>query len=44
VPRPSNADALKTPKGFYRTYDYAFFYRNLEKNVVGRIAAYMSSN
>ena len=44
VPRPSNADELKTPKGFYHSYDYAFFYRNLEKNVADRIAAYLSSN
>ncbi len=44
VPRPSNADELKTPKGFYHSYDYAFFDGNLEKNVADRIAAYMSSN
>ncbi len=44
VPRPSNADELKTPRGFYHSYDYAFFYRNLEKNVADRIAAYLRSN
>ncbi len=40
VPRPSNADELKTARGFYHGYDYAFFYRNLQKNVADRIAAY----
>ena len=44
VPRPSNTDELKTPRGFYHSYDYAFFYRNLEKNVADRIAAYQRLN
>jgi len=44
VPRPSNVDELKTPRGFYHSYDYAFFYRNLEKNVADRIAAYLRTN
>lgn len=44
VPRPSNAEDLKTPKGFYHSYDYSFFYRNLEKNVSDRVAAYLKEN
>lgn len=40
IPRPSNADELETLRGFYHNYDYAFFYRNNEKNVADRIAAY----
>ena len=44
VSRPLNVDELKTPRGFYHSYDYAFFYRNLEKNGADRIAAYQRTN
>jgi len=44
VPRPSNVKDLKTLRGFYHGYDYAFFYRNLEKNVADRIAAYQRTH
>jgi hypothetical protein len=45
VPTPSNINELRTAyRGFYHGYDYAFFYRNLEKNVEDRIRAYKKEN
>lgn len=31
-------------EGFYHSYDYNIFYRNIERNVAERIAAYMKEN
>jgi len=40
---PQNFAYISTPfKGFYHSYDYSIFYRNLEKNVSERINAYFS--
>lgn len=45
VPTPSNINELKTAyRGFYHRYDYAFFYRNLEKNIEDRIRAFNRRN
>lgn len=45
VPTPSNINELRTAyRGFYHGYDYAFFYRNLEKNVKDRISAFKKRN
>ncbi len=41
IPEPSRTDLVKTPfHGFYHPYDYTFFYRNIEKNVAERVAAF----
>lgn len=45
IPRPSILNELQTSyRGFYHGYDYAFFYKNLEKNVLDRIRAYQKEN
>lgn len=45
VSEPLESDIVATPfKGFYHSYDYAIFYRNLQKNVGVRIKAYLAAN
>ena len=45
VPDIKEADYLNSsfPEGVYHLYDYMFFYRNLQKNVGDRYAAYQES-
>ena len=41
IPRPKDMEYIKSPyKGFYHSYDYSFFYRNIEENVSERIKAF----
>ena len=45
LPDPANQENLASPYNktpFFHNYDYNFFYRNLEQNVVDRINAYNS--
>ena len=30
--------------GFYHPYDYSFFFRNLERNVADRVAAFLKEH
>jgi penicillin V acylase-like amidase (Ntn superfamily) len=42
VSKALESDSIATPfHGFYHSYDYAIFFRNLQKNVGERIAAYL---
>lgn len=41
---PEKMEIGHFPKGVYHKFDYAFFYRNLQKNVAERIAAYMKKH
>ena len=47
LPAPGNYENLNPPyntlPGWYHNYDYAFFFFNLEQNVIDRIASYMAS-
>jgi hypothetical protein len=44
LPAPANYQNLNAPyntlPGWYHGYDYAFFYRSIEQNVIDRVAAY----
>jgi hypothetical protein len=46
LPAPGNYNNLNPPyntlPGWYHNYDYAFFFFNLEQNVIDRIASYMA--
>jgi len=46
LPAPGNYNNLNRPyntlPGWYHNYDYAFFFFNLEQNVIDRIASYMA--
>lgn len=39
---PETLDIGNFPKGVYHKFDYPFFYRNLEKNIKTRCAAYLN--
>jgi len=41
---PEKLDIGHFPKGVYHKYDYAFWYRNLQKNAADRIKAYLDSH
>ncbi|MBN1142455.1 MAG: DUF3089 domain-containing protein [Deltaproteobacteria bacterium] len=42
IPEPSRKDLVRTPfRGFYHPYDYSIFYRNIERNVAERVAAFL---
>jgi hypothetical protein len=40
---PEKLDIGNFPPGVYHKFDYAFWYRNLQKNVAERIKAYLAS-
>jgi hypothetical protein len=42
IPEGEELDIGAYPEGVYHRYDYAFWYRNLEKNVGDRIDAYLN--
>jgi hypothetical protein len=47
LPVPGNYQNLNPPynsiPGWYHSYDYSFFFFNLEQNVIDRIASYNAS-
>ncbi len=45
VPRPDRTDLVRgAASGFYHPYDYSFFFRNLERNVADRVAAFLKEH
>ena len=45
VPRPTRTDLVRgAASGFYHPYDYSFFFRNLERNVADRVAAFLKEH
>jgi len=44
LPSPATYDMLDAPynalPGWYHNYDYNFFFRNIEQNVIDRVSAY----
>jgi penicillin V acylase-like amidase (Ntn superfamily) len=45
VPRPARTDLVRgAASGFYHPYDYSFFFRNLERNVAERVAAFLKEH
>ena len=42
VPQPLDPTLIHTPfRGFYHSFDYAIFYRNLKDNVAERVSAFL---
>lgn len=45
IPRPDRTDLVSdAASGFYHPYDYTFFFRNLERNVADRVAAFLKEH